>query len=356
MQLTLDQIGDLREILLTFLPTEDELRDFLFKQVGGRRLDRYATGPDLESIAQLLIARADKDQPQWIEEIVAAVGQVFGHEQRVQDFVAQVTPAQARRAVADPYNACFLESESRPFVDRTKLRPALKRLNDPPPNALKKPRILVVGGDPKTGKTYTKYLIAHLATKFGFEHRIVDLWSGGNDPASVGKRIADLLDLEGIPEPGSEQMARFTNTIFFDRFVGQIKADKNKWWIVLDGFGAISVSKELEEFIGRLAAKVSDSLPNVRLILLGYKHKLPSEVGRIVEEDATNEITREELAKFFEQFYAEYGPDLDATAKKTKIDEYAEELFDKMTAETPESRYETMERELTAMCEEIASA
>jgi hypothetical protein len=352
MHLTLDQVAELKSLLLLFQPTREELRDFLATEVGGRQLDHYAIGTDLPIIVSLLIGHATKDDPPFISELVDGVRRVFGHEQRVQDFIAAVTPNAPRenRVVAAPYYACF--AESRPFVDREDLRPVLERLHAPKPAALKKPRILVVGGNPKTGKTYTKYLISHLGAQYGFEVRIIDLWSGDPTPASVATRIASQMKLSDIPEPGTEQLTRFL-TIFFDRFVGQVA--KSAWWIVLDGFEQISVSQELTEFIGQLAMKINDSLPNVRLVLLGYNAKLPGNVLRIVEQDATKEITRGELVKFFQQFYSEYGPSLDKQTLEPLIDAHADQLMARMAAVSPELRYETMELELTAMCDQIAT-
>ena len=349
MELTLDQRTRLREMLLRDIPTVEELRDFV-NDIGGRKLDHYSTATNLVSIVIELIAAAIAQR--WIEELVTEFVRRFSHQPDVAAFGVEVTPAAPRRAQAAPYDACFVESH--PFVDRGPLRGLLRNLHAPKPTALKKPRILVIRGDTKSGKSHTKYLINHLAGQYGFEKAIVDLASNGGDVSrpTVARSIGAQMRLSGVPQPGTEQLTRWALN-FFDDFVGQI--GNSAWWLVMDDFEHVSVSDALAEFINELATKINMSLPNVRLILIGYKRELPESVGRIVATETTGPISDENLAEFFIQFYEEYGPDLDEDAVAGRIAEHVPKIRSKMDAAQPgERRYFEMETELARLCDEIA--
>jgi hypothetical protein len=350
MQLTLDQIGTLRNLFLRLLPTEPELRLFLHDRVGGRELDQVSLAPNLTLIVSEMIGEASKKG--WLDELVDAFGKEFPQDTSLAAFIREATPASPRRAQAEPYDACFVESH--PFVNRGPLRELLRSLHAPKPKALKKPRILIIRGNTKSGKSHTKYLINHLAAKYGFEKAFVDLASNGGDVSrpTVARTIGALMRLTGVPQPGTEQLTRWALNFFAD-FVGQI--GDSAWWLVIDDFEHVSVSDELAEFIDELAGKINLSLPNVRLILIGYKREPLSTVSRIVVQETTEPISDEQLANFFAQFYREYGPALGDDELSDKIAEHVPEVRAKMDAKPEEHRYFEMESALTELCDRIAS-
>ncbi|HEX8409760.1 MAG TPA: effector-associated domain EAD1-containing protein [Thermoanaerobaculia bacterium] len=351
MKLTQAQLETLRTLILTLLPTKQQLRQFLSSEVGSRELDHYALGDDLRVIVWGLLRAASTANPPFLGELVAAFARMFAHDADVQQFMTSLAaPAQrATRTIAPPYYACFITNG--PFVDREPLRPVLERLHAPAPNATKKPRILVVTGGPNSGKTHTKYLLNHLGEQFGFQPAIVDFSRSAKEltPEDLGQRIATRLGLTGMPAPGNEQITRWTMN-FFDWFVAAVEGTER--WLVLD-FGRISISSAVTEFIDELAMQVNDSLPKMRLVLLGYAKPLTTAVKRIVEQDDTKAITERELATFFAQFYREYGPDLDDEELTNRIAEYVPRVLQKMQASDEEARYSVMEDELNAICDAI---
>jgi len=351
MKLTQVQLETLRTLLLTLLPTRQQLRMFLSSEVGGRELDHYALGNDLREVVWGLLQAASKVTPPFLAELVGAFGAKFAHDQDVQTFLSSLTaPAQRpARVIAAPYYACFVAS--RPFVDRDQLRPALERLHAPAPTATRKPRILVVIGSPNSGKTHTKFLINHLGESFGFQPAIVDFsrWPKELAPADLGQRIAMRLGLAGMPPPGNEQITRWSIS-FFDWFVAAV--GNSPHWLVID-FGRISLSTAVCEFIDELAMHVNDSLPNMRVVLLGYSRPLTATVKRIVEQDDTTSITDRELSLFFAQFYREYGPVLSDDEVSTRIAEFVPRVMAKMAGSAAEEKYVAMEDELNEICDGI---
>lgn len=351
MKLTLPQLETLRTLILTLLPTKQQLRQFLSSEVNGRELDHYALGDNLREVVWMLLRAAGTVNPPFLGELVAAFARMFGHDADVQQFMASLAaPAQrAARSIAPPYYACF--AESRPFVDREQLRPALERLHAPPPDATKKPRILVVTGNPNSGKSHTKYLLNHLGEQFGFQPALVDYSRSAREltPEELGQRIANRLGLTGMPPPGNEQLARWTMN-FFDWFAGA--AGSAPHWLVID-FGRVSISSVVTEFIDELAMQINDSLPKMRLVLLGYAKPLTTAVKRIVEQDDTKAITERELVGFFAQYYREFGPDLDDEELTNRIAEHVPRVLQKMQASEEEARYSVMDDEVVAICDDI---
>lgn len=351
MKLTTAQLETLRALMLALLPTRQELRIFLSGQVGGRELDHYALGDNLREIVWILLQTACKATPPFIEQLVGAFATVFAHQTDVQAFMTSLIAPEQRpaREIAPPYFACFVAS--RPFVDRSQLRPALERLHAPPPTATRKPRILVVAGSPSSGKTHTKFLVNHLGESFGFQPAMVDFsgWTKELTPEILGQRIASRMALSGMPGPGNEQITRWT-IVFFDWFAAAI--GNSERWLVID-FGRVSISTSVGEFIDELATQVTDSLPRMRLILLGYPKPLTTTAKRILEQDATSDITASELSLFLAQFYREYGPDLDDDEVGTRIAGYIPQVLAKMDASEAEARFTAMEDELTTICDVI---
>lgn len=337
--------------MLDVFPTELEVRVFLDTRVGGRQLQHYAVANDLSTILWLLIQAAGKVTPPFLAELVTAFGTEFAHDPAVQAFTATLAAPEQRaaRAVAAPYYACFIANG--PFVDREDLRPALERLHAPKANAIKKPRILVVAGGPSSGKTHTKFLVNHLGESFGFQPAIVDFsrWAGELKPEDLGQRIASRLLLPGMPTPGNEQIARWS-IAFFDSFVPALTNSER--WLVID-FGRVSISTAVAEFVDELATQIADSLPKMRLVLLGYAKPLTTTAKRILEQDDTKDITARELSLFFAQFYQEYGPELEDEELGDRIAGHVPKVLAKMAEAGVEGRYAAMEEELASICDAI---
>ena len=351
MKLTVEQKNKLRDLMLDLLKTQTQVRIFLDTNVGGRSLDALALGSNLDEIVWGLIRAAETGTPPFLDELVTAFLAKFAHDAEVQKFSEAIKPPaqRAARTVARPYYACFLPTG--PFVDRDDLRPALEYLHDHTAHPTKKPRILVVTGDPNSGKSHTKHLLNHLGVQYAFQPALVDFsrWTGGEvTPVHVGQRIAQRLKCT-VPPVGDEQLTRWS-MIFFDTVVPEIGNAAH--WLVID-FGRVNISKDVAEFIDELATQVTDAMPNMRLVLLGYTKPLTTSAKRIVEQDSTREITETELSKFFAQFYSEYGPQLEDEELTDRIAGHVPEVLNEMKAADAEKRYKAMEDKLSAICDEI---
>jgi hypothetical protein len=356
--MTLDQpqIRELRKLIETLLPTRAELDLFLQDETDVGNLDRVASGDNLRLIVNMLCVRANKDG--WMGQIVEGLASQFPASEEVRAFAERIKPPQrqAGRANTESYDACYLDG--RPFVDRINLRTRLRDLQGE--SQLRKPRILIVRGEAKTGKTHSNQLIKHVAKEFSIESVHVDLMRISNktrdlSPVDIGKIIAGQMKLKDMPLPGNEQLARWP-AAFFSWLAGELRDDPRRWWIVIDGFTSVKVSQEVHDFVDDLADSVDklEPLANCRVVLISYDDTLLAEYSLIMDTDVTEAIDESHLSLFFAQFYRDYGPPDDDETMQSRISEELMAVLQTMIAEPADRRMKRMEEELRKSCQRLA--
>jgi hypothetical protein len=225
-------------------------------------------------------------------------------EQQLKTLAVNVLPAGV-----DPLQACRLTA-GHILVNRTQLRRALEELSNPEGK-----RVLVVKDDPafagagapwKTGKSHSLQLILYLAQATqNFRAVIVDLEELARavgtgkliEPRDLGGLIATLSGCKQIvqPKPDDTTWARWTLEfcIAFEAAV----VDSDPIWIVLDQFHKVLLSQDTIDLVKDLAKRIGTTLPNFRLVLLGYTGSLhPS---TLPEEETLHLINENELGEFF---------------------------------------------------------
>ncbi|HJQ37684.1 MAG TPA: hypothetical protein VKB93_11150 [Thermoanaerobaculia bacterium] len=285
----------------------------------------------------------------WIDAFITRFQQHRSNDVNLQQFVTSITVVAV--AANDPY--AFSYPDSRPFVNRLPLRETL------PDVVAGRSRILVIKGDPQSGKSHTANLIRALAKNVGFEVVNVNLirYAQSRDvtPMDIGEELAQVMNLGKPPEHGNELLARWTLS-YFAWFEGQVRAREtagestSTWWILIDGFQSISVPPPVHDFVDELCGRVAATLAHLRVVLISYTRDLATDVEPLLSVDQTGAITPDDLTKFFTQFYREYKPhvpDLDNRALS-----HATAVASVMNA-TPAAPIAAMGRELVARCKTI---
>lgn len=267
------------------------------------KLERISGLGNLQEVAFQAITAANNEG--WIDKLLDAFRKMRPGDPDLEAFMKSLTivgPA----VVLDHYAVCL--ADNRPFVNRAPLRKTLRTL------AGGGPRILLVRGGPRSGKSYTSNLIKYLAKQFGFELVRIDLvrYAAGQDvsPVDIGTAIVSQMGFTGAPALGNEQLARWT-IAYFDWLAGQLRApaaQAKTWWIVIDGFQSVSVPLAVDDFIDEFCARVDEALLSVRVVLISYERELPAEMAPIVTEDTTAPITVDDLTSFFVKFYNDHLP------------------------------------------------
>jgi hypothetical protein len=280
----------------------------------------------------------------WLFDLIVEARTQFPADPALEAFENEVK-ALAPVAHANPYQVCRL-SGGHIMVNRLRLREALEELSKPAGK-----RILVVRDDPalangaaeriQTGKSHSFQMISYLQQVVGgFKVVRVDLDDvsrivlSGNliKPRDLAQRICSLMDFKHIPAgpPSDGQWARW-NLEFCDDFEKAVNP-ANTTWIVLDSFHLVLLPSETIDLLKGLALRINTTLPNLRMVLLGYSGSFHPSVLPTVEEETLRLIGERELMEFFARDYLERS----ITPSEDKIAEKVEAVLDGLDPSRPD--------------------
>ena len=270
----------------------------------GKFLAAEADGNGTEELFANLINRAEARN--WSLDLVRAAS-AFNPTAELTRLAAELAP-QIALADIDHFNVCFVGSES-VMINRKGLRQSLRTLSQSVPRGK---RILVVNGPPVSGKTYSLEMITYLSEALGaFKVVPVNLQRiVGREvkPDDIAWEIVEVMNLpdDTVPPVDKEQDSRWSLR-FCRRLAGRLNDLTTPWWLVIDGFNYVTLSQPVNDLIGELAVRISQTLPGLRMILLGYHDKLPLEAERATIYEEIGEIVQEDLFTFFFQIYYEHN-------------------------------------------------
>lgn len=216
----------------------------------------------------------------------------------------------------DPFHLCCLTGDY-VMVNRSRLRTVLKAMTAPDSK-----RILLVrdrsaksdasaGGGTKTGKSLSMQFITAVGLHVDSYLPIcIDLGRFKNalgsqldiTPHDMAKKITMLLGYEPAIVPASRRDAQWSrwSIEFCDQFEARARDDKRRPWIVIDEFNKVSLLQETLDLIKQLADRISLSLPDFRMVLIGFGDALPPQVGPHLEEEALDRsVAARDLVEFF---------------------------------------------------------
>lgn len=201
-------------------------------------------------------------------EYVCTTQPAFGTEltRRMQDVTA---PAQNQRwyAYTDPFTAAFVGRRgARIVIDRSELRSSLRDLvND-------EYLVLVVHGDPRSGKSHTWEFVDHLwrAGRLLRATRVTTHdWSGEVTGDAIAQSLALKLALP-LPTTTSGELDDARVRKFLQHLVGVYPTAGATRWIILDGLDRPGVTDGARDLARGLIRLVNEGeLPHTRLIVTG---------------------------------------------------------------------------------------
>lgn len=287
--------------------------EFLVFSVDERSLDQIAnTGNLTDDIRRVVMVAKTQD---WLHALLVAAADDRANVaelERLRDATRPITVE-----TADPWKSVMINGQ--PLVDRDPIRAAVRDLED------HRSRILVVHGEPTSGKTHTANLVTWRAG--ANQHLLVslDLWrlwdvatrNAAADakprlaPREVAVSLCDQLKIDhAIIPPNDEQDSRWAIS-FCDRLQARL-APETIYWIVIDEFNKVAVSQQAADFFKELATRVSTTLTNVRLVLLGYNDTLPTNVEPGVIREQVGYLAEDDLKIYFAELYRIIGRPDDA--------------------------------------------
>jgi hypothetical protein len=224
----------------------------------------------------------------------------------------------------DPYKHSFVGLRSaRAVIDRGGLRSGLREL------AEDQYWVLVVHGQPRSGKSHTWLLVDHLRTvgKLVGVNRFVRVtthhWSGEVTGEAIAQSLAAKLGLSIDLTPSGElDDARVRK--FLDHLVGVYPGgDGITRWIILDGLDRPGVQEGARDLARGLIQLVEDGeLPQTRLIITGLD-PLGLNVGYAVRTEEIPAIDRALLRAFL----ADVATHLGRTTCDGELEEWIAEIL-----------------------------
>lgn len=211
----------------------------------------------------------------------------------------------------DPFSTVVLRDGTAVFIDRAELREKLRRFVADPEQT-----VLVVDGEPDTGRSYTYQLIRHLGQHCGFRPVRVTL-----SRTTTAARLVGRLD-EFVTEPGldgvplnptqlNDPLPSIDDAVH--RLVSRATAAEERYWLVLDECDTLDPNSDVWDCIGKLALAIYEHTPVrsqtvPRLVLLGYSsamRQLPYDIRKNEVRDTSRAADADDLRAFFGQFFRE---------------------------------------------------
>ncbi|MFG2981620.1 AAA family ATPase [Streptomyces sp. NPDC048258] len=212
------------------------------------------------------------------------------------------------------------------FIDRADFRKRLREFVENPDKT-----VLVVDGEPDSGRSYSYKLIRHIGEHCNFrpvrvtlnrtstaEQLVQRLTESVADPntALPDKALPDTalpdaalppLNPTQLNDPLPEMDAAV------HRVVSQATTASGQYWLVLDDCDKLDVNSDVWDCIGKLALTIYNQRPAPpdvppRLVLLGYSptmRQLPYEIRKNEVRDTARMFGPDDLREFFRQFFTE---------------------------------------------------
>ncbi|WP_284581178.1 hypothetical protein [Streptomyces sp. 2P-4] len=210
----------------------------------------------------------------------------------------------------DHFRAGVLRNGAEVFIDRAQLRERLREfLADP------EKTVLVVDGEPDSGRSYSYSLIRYLGQHCGFRPVRVTL-THTTTAARLIRQIAARLNPEAEPPqlnptPLNDPLSAHEWAV--QQIVTRATAAPEAFWIILDECDRLASTSDAWDAIGQLAQALFEHGPEPegtapRLVLLGYPGtmpQLPYEIRKTVCRDTARILGRDDVDDFFRTYFTQ---------------------------------------------------
>lgn len=263
-------------------------------------------------------------------EVLVRLDRLATHPDATQarDLLARLREEERAQRSQDVFRSMVLKCGTEVFLDREDLRGRLRTFVEGPDQS-----VLVVDGEPDSGRSYTYTLIRHIARHHGFRPARVIL-DQTSTASRVVRRLATFVadpraGAAAPPEPASLDEA-------VHQVVHRATGAEDVFWFVLDDCDRLDPGSDVWDLIGRLALAVYEHEPvrrdqAPRLVLLGYSEsarQLPYELRNCALHDRARIAEPADLRIFFDQYFHEQPPERLAALAAQERESALSELVD----------------------------
>jgi hypothetical protein len=262
----------------------------------------------------LLVDAADGQG--WLRDLVQRLATTFPARLEFVTVLTEFDRAATPRTVLNPFDEVLLDGD-RPFVNRQPLRTHLLNLTNPAGAA-----VLLVDGQPQTGKSFSFYLINHVAPTKGFVVHKFKMTSLPK-PDELALDILYRLGVDrAIPPIGQESAERWAEKLA-GVVARAIDEKKTLRLFVFDQFSETPLPEGTASLITRLATYADEELrPFLRVVLVRFPGALAPELDDVTPRDAAEPFTTAHMVAVVMQVAAARNWSVTQAVVKAKIDEY----------------------------------
>lgn len=269
-------------------------------------------GVTMLSIVNVVVDRAQMEG--WIDAIVAKIPRNPQTKAEL-EFIDSQLRQQAPTA-EDPFEEVLLEG-NRPFANRSDLRLALRTLCQPSGSTL-----LLVTGEPQTGKSFSFYLAQHIARQQGY---ITSQFDVGvlSDPVALATEVLRRIGASLKAEATGLESGQRTGKDLADQVKDALEERKQLRLLVFDRFPVHPeppLPPETIGFIVRLATYADQELrPYLRMLLIRFHEPLPGDIDDVAERDQAQAFTDDDMLRVLKQVAKARQWDVSDQALRTEI-------------------------------------
>ncbi|MFF8960203.1 DEAD/DEAH box helicase family protein [Streptomyces sp. NPDC014894] len=268
--------------------------------------------------ARALVAASRKDIDRQLRLVEVLVAEdrlaVLPETVKAEEFRSRLREDRRAHLSRDNFQTRVLKNGAEVFIDRRRLRETLRRFVDDPEKS-----VLLVDGEPGSGRSYTYSLIRHIGQHHGFRPARVTLCRAST-AEQVVRRLADFV---ADPRAGAaplnptelnDLLPSIDDAVHW--VVGRATAMDERLWLVLDECDRLDPGSDVWDFIGQLALAIYEHTavrgPEApRLVLLGYgseMRQLPYDLRGSLLRDTAEVAGPDDLRAFFDGYFHESPP------------------------------------------------
>jgi len=287
-------------------------------------------GVTIDNIVNVVVDRALLDG--WISPIVAQLPRnpVTAPEL---DAILALLNDQAQPTCANPFDEVLLEG-NRPFANRVDLRLSLRALC-----AAAGSPVLVVTGEPQTGKSFSFYLAQHIARQQGFITSQFDVRTLA-EPVALATEVLRRIGVALKNQTTGLESEQRSGKHLADQVKDALEERKQRRLLVFDGFPSPNDPKlppETVSFIVRLATYADEELrPFLRVLLIRFHETLPDAIDDVAERDQAEPFSDADMLAVMKQV---------VKARSWKVgDQALQDEIDKVSGRSLRERFQLMRK------------
>lgn len=301
------------DLVASITPTELELRILIQSAEDGAWADR-PVGASFRGMVMVLVDLALARG--WAAELLAQLRLRAPTRPEIPQLLAILKQQQPVPTAADPLDEVLLASD-RPFVNRHALRHQLRNVLHPMGSTL-----LLIDGEPQTGKSHTYYLLEHVARR---GHRRVANYFVKDSPMPAqlaGAIMQNIGANEELPQQGPESAERWSEKLATAVKVAVEKQNIPRF-LVFDEFPPEPLPPGTLSFIVRLARFADEELRHLlRIMLVGFPGQLPPSLEDVAVRDEAQPFTATDMFEVMRKIAAARKWDVSDEGLRAKLTEF----------------------------------